>query len=134
MESRRELGRRAPPRGQAGGARLNFIIFAAVVALVAYSGYQYVPIANGAYRYKDLMQETVNKATFRQESPVQWVEAQLKAAAPEYGLPADAVYEVQSQSGQIVARVRWTRPVALPGYVYQYEFDHTARSSSFFNQ
>jgi hypothetical protein len=134
MVSRRDFGRRAPARGELGGARLNFLILVAVIALAAYSAYQYVPVARGAFLYRDLMQETVNKAAFRQDSPVAWAETQLRAAAAEYDLPADTRYEVQSQNGQIVARVRWTRPVALPGYVYQYEFDHTARSSGFFKQ
>lgn len=134
MKSRRDFGQRAPARGELGGARLNFLIFAAVVALAAYSAYQYVPVARSAFLYKDLMQETVNKATFRPESPAAWAEAQLRAAAVEHDLPADTKYEVQARNGQIVARVRWTRPVALPGYVYHYEFDHTAHSSGFFKQ
>jgi len=127
------LDRRAGRRGELGGARLNFLIVAAVIGLAAYSAYQYVPVAYSAFRYKDVMQETVNKAAFRQESSVSWTTAQLRAAASEAGLPADARVEVQSQNNRIVARVRWTRPVPLPGYVYQYDFDHTATSSSVFN-
>jgi hypothetical protein len=134
MESGRKLGRRTPAREERGGARLNFLIFVAIMGLVAYSAYSYVPVAYSAFRYKDLMQETVNKATFRQASPAAWAEAQLRAAATEYDLPTDTKYEVQTQNGQIAARVRWTRPIALPGYIYRYEFDHTVRSSGFFNQ
>ena len=40
---------------------------------------------------------------------------------------------VQNDNGRLAARVTWTRPVQLPGYVYQYNFDHTARSSGFIN-
>jgi hypothetical protein len=99
MVSRRDFGRRAPARGELGGARLNFLILVAVIALAAYSAYQYVPVARGAFLYRDLMQETVNKAAFRQDSPVAWAETQLRAAAAEYDLPADTRYEVQSQNG-----------------------------------
>jgi hypothetical protein len=128
------LGRRTPRRGELGGARLNFLIVLAVVALTAYAAYQYVPVAYTAFRYKDIMQETINKAAFQQNSPSTWATQQLRAAAAEQGLPEDTRVEVQNQNNRLVARVRWTRPVPLPGYVYHYEFDHTVTSSSFFNQ
>ncbi|HZI17722.1 MAG TPA: hypothetical protein VEY09_03920 [Pyrinomonadaceae bacterium] len=134
MKSLRGLGRPTAARGELGGARLNFLIVVAVIALAAYSAYQYVPVAYAAFRYKDVMQETVNKAAFQQGSAVTWATAQLRAAAKEAGLPEETRVEVQNQSNRLVARVRWTRPVPLPGYVYHYEFDHTVASSSFFSQ
>jgi hypothetical protein len=62
-----------------------------------------------------------------------WVESQLRAAARDNGLPPDVRLDVQNESGKIVAHVQWTEPVRLPGYVYQYRFDHTAKSSGFIN-
>jgi hypothetical protein len=134
MKGLRRLDQRTPPRGEFGGARLNFLIAVAVIALAAYSAYQYVPVAYAAFRYKDVMQETINKAAFQQNSPTTWATRQLRSAAAEAGLPEDTRVEVQNQNNRLVARVRWARPIPLPGYVYHYEFDHTVASSSFFNQ
>lgn len=119
--------------GEAGGARLNFLFVVAAITLLAYSAYNYAPVAYNAFLYKDRMQETVNKAAYPPGQSVAWVESQLRASAGEYDLPDDMNVSVQKQDGQIVARVRWTRPVNLPGFTYDYEFDHTARSSGFVN-
>jgi heme A synthase len=124
-------GRRA---GEAGGARLNFVIIAAVIALAGYSAYNYAPVAYNAFLFKDVMQETVSKAAFPPGQTTEWVTQQLRAQAKEYDVPADMTVNVQMEAGQIVARVQWIRPVRLPGYTYQYKFDHTVRSSGFINQ
>ncbi len=124
-------GRRA---GETGGARLNFVVVAALLALAAYSAYNYAPVAYRAFLYKDFMQETVNKAAYPPGQTPDWVAQQLRAQAREFDLPADMSVNVQVESGQLAARVQWTRPVRLPGYTYQYRFDHTARSSGFINQ
>ena len=118
-------------RGERGGARFNFIVILVVIALAAYSAYNYVPVAYNAYLYKDLMQETVNKAAYPPIKNNDWVTQQLRDAAKEYDLPEDADFRVQNENGRIVARVTWTRAVQLPGYVYEYDFDHAARSSGF---
>jgi len=118
-------------RGERGGARFNFIVILIVIALAAYSAYNYVPVAYNAYLYKDLMQETVNKAAYPPIKSNDWVAQQLRDAAKEYDLPEDADIRVQNENGRIVAHVTWTRPVQLPGYVYEYDFDHAARSSGF---
>jgi len=118
-------------RGERGGARFNFIVILVVIALAAYSAYNYVPVAYNAYLYKDLMQETVNKAAYPPIKSNDWVAQQLRDAAKEYDLPEDAEFHVQNENGRIVARVTWTRPIQLPGYVYEYDFDHSARSSGF---
>lgn len=125
---------RSARAGERGGARLNFVVVAALLALAAYSAYNYAPVAYDAFLYRDFMQETVNKAAFPPGQTTDWVAQQLRASAKEYDVPADASISVQTVSGQIVARVQWTRPVRLPGYIYQYKFDHTARSSGFINQ
>jgi hypothetical protein len=114
-------------RGERGAARFNLVIVIALVALVGYAAYHYAPVAYGAFLFKDFMQETVEKAAHAGQ-PLGAVESQLRAKAKELGLPADATYTVQNEDGRVSARVRWTRPVSLPGYVYDYEFDHTARS------
>ena len=118
-------------RGERGGARFNFIVILIIIALAAYSAYNYVPVAYNAYLYKDLMQETVNKAAYPPIKSNDWVTQQLRDAAKEYDLPEDTDIRVQNENGRIVAHVTWTRPIQLPGYVYEYNFDHTARSSEF---
>ena len=118
-------------RGERGGSRFNFIVVILVIALAAYSAYNYAPVAYNAYLYKDFMQETVNKAAYPPVKSNAWVAEQLRAAAEEYNLPEDADIQVQNENGRIVAHVTYTRDIQLPGYVYEYNFDHTARSSGF---
>ena len=118
-------------RGEHGGARFNFVVVVIVIGLAVYSAYNYVPVAYKAYLYKDFMQQTVNSAAYPPAKSSAWVAQQLRAAAKEYDLPEDADIKVENEDGRIVARVTWTRPVQLPGYVYEYDFDHAARSSGF---
>jgi hypothetical protein len=118
-------------RGERGGTRFNFIVVIVVIALAAYSAYNYAPVAYNAYLYKDFMQETVNKAAYPPVKSSDWVTQQLREAGKDYDLPEDADIKVQNDNGRIEAHVTYTCPVQLPGYVYQYDFDHTARSSGF---
>lgn len=118
-------------RGERGGARFNFIIVILIIALAGYSAYNYVPVAYNSYLYKDLMQETVNRAAYPPIKSNEWVAQQLRDAAKEYDLPDDADIKVQNENGRIVAHVTWTRSIPLPGYVYDYDFDHSVRSSGF---
>ena len=126
-------GALAPRRGEAGGTRFNFVVVVAVVALGGYALYNYAPVAYKAYLFRDFMQETVNKAAYPPGQTSDWVDAQIRAAAPEYGLPPDTAVSVQRETGRLSLRVQWTRPVKLPGFTYDYKFDHTARSSGFIN-
>jgi hypothetical protein len=121
-------------RGERGGARFNFVVVVLLIALTAYSAYHYTPVAYHAYLYKDFMQETVNKSAFPPAKSNDWIARQLREGGVDYDLPEDASIRVENENGRIVARVTYTRPVQLPGYVYEYTFDHTARSSGFINQ
>ena len=126
-------GRAVGEPGERGGARLNFILVAVVIALAGYSAYNYAPVAYDAFLFKDFMQETVNKAAYPPGQTNDWVTQQLRAAAKDYDLPPNMTVNVQKEEGHITARVQWSRPVQLPGYTYDYKFDHTARSSGFIN-
>jgi hypothetical protein len=119
--------------GEQGGARFNFIVIVLLIAVAAYSAYNYAPVAYNAYLFKDLMQETVNKAAYPPGQTNDWVAQQLRASARDYAVPPDMSVNVQTEDGRIAARVQWTQPVQLPGYVYEYRFDHTTRSSGFIN-
>jgi hypothetical protein len=126
-------GRGPGTRGERGGSRLNFLIVVALIGLVAYAAYNYVPVAYKAFLFKDFMQETVDKAAYPPGQTVGWAEAQLRAKGKELDLPEDATYTVQKENNHVVARVRWSRPIPMPGFVYDYDFDHTAKSSGFLN-
>jgi hypothetical protein len=114
-----------------GGSRLNLLIWIVIIGAVAYVGYQYVPVAFRASTYKVYMQDTVDRGLATGQG-ISWVENQLRAGADNYGVPDSAVYKIEQRDGRIVANVHWTRPIPLPGYIYQYNFDHTVRSSGFF--
>jgi hypothetical protein len=113
-----------------GSARLKFILVMTVIGVVAYMGYMYLPVAYQAYLFKDLMQHDVDVAS-SQGYPVSWVKDQLVKSAPEYGVPADAVITPAQRDNRIEVTVQFVRPIEFPGYTYQYNFDHTVKSTAF---
>jgi hypothetical protein len=113
-----------------GGARLKFLIFVIVIGAAGIAGYVYIPVAYQAYLYKDLMQHYVDVAAAQGYQP-SWVSDQLTKSEAEYDVPKTAVITPVQKDGRIEARVQFTREVEFPGYTYQYEFDHTARSTPF---
>ena len=113
-----------------GGARLKFLIFAVIVAALGIAGYTYIPVAYQAYMYKDLMQHYVDVAA-AQGYQATWVSDQLTKSEADYDVPKNAVITPAQRDGRIEARVQFTREIEFPGYTYQYEFDHTARSTPF---
>lgn len=119
--------------GERGSARLKFILFMAVLVSAAYAGYLYVPVAYEAYLFKDFMQSQVDKAGAFAYS-TSWLHEQLTKGAPEYGVPADAVVTPVQQDNRMTVRVQYRRPIEFPGYTYQYEFDHTAKSMNFLSR
>lgn len=119
-----------PRSGELGGARLKFLIVILIVGAMAYAGYLYIPVQFDAYRFQDLMQRDVDMAA-AQGNPASWVADQLTKSGAEYGVPPDAVITPTEQDSRIVVRVQFTRPIELPGYTYHYEFDHTAKSTTF---
>ena len=113
-----------------GGARLKFLIVITIIAIVAYAGYQFIPVGYQAYQLKDLMQHDVDAAA-AMGKPDSWVKEQLLKSSAEYGIPAEAVITGQTQNNRMEVRVQFTRPVEFPGYVYNYDFDYTTKSSTF---
>jgi hypothetical protein len=113
-----------------GGARLKFLIVIAIIAAVAYAGYQFIPIAYESYQLKDLMQHNVDTAAALGK-PASWIKEQLVKNSADYGIPDDAVIAPQQQDNRMEVRVQFKHPIQFPGFVYDYEFDHTAKSSTF---
>lgn len=127
MEGSRRLQTR---KGERGGARANLVIFILVVATLVYAGYLYIPVAYDAYLFKDLMQHNVDVAV-TQGYQASWVQEQLTKSLSEYNVPANAIITPAQRDNRVEVRVQFTRPIDLPGYTYQYEFDHTAKSTAF---
>ena len=115
--------------GERGSARVKFLVIMTLVAIAAYVGYQYVPVAFQSYQYKDFMQSSVDKGAALGK-PNEWVKEQLIKNGGEYGVPTNANISIQQSEGALMARVQFKRPIELPGYTYDYEFDKTVKSSS----
>jgi hypothetical protein len=115
--------------GERGSARVKFLVTMTLVVIAAYVGYQYVPVAFQSYQYKDFMQSSVDKGAALGK-PSEWVKEQLIKNGGEYGVPSNANISIQQNEGALMARVQFKRPIELPGYTYDYEFDKTVKSSS----
>ena len=118
-------------RSERGGARLKFLLVAALLAGVAYEGYQFIPILYLDYQLKDLMQHDVDTAVALGKSG-DWVKEQLLKSAADYSIPPNAVITPQLQDNRVEVRLQFARPIEwCPGFVYNYDFDHTAKSTTF---
>jgi hypothetical protein len=113
-----------------GAARLKLLIFLAILGAVGYGMYIYVPVAYREYLFKDRMQHAVDVAVASGYKP-DWVSDQLKKSLEEYSVPPDALITPANRDNRVEVRVQYTRTIEFPGYTYQYEFDHTARSTAF---
>jgi hypothetical protein len=115
---------------QRGSARLKLIIFLVVFGLVLYVGYMYVPVAIDSYYYKDIMQNKVDQAAALGYDST-WLREQLVKIGPDYHVPPDANITAGTDNQRVQVHVKFTRPIVFPGYTYNYEFDHTAKSGTF---
>jgi hypothetical protein len=113
-----------------GGARAKLIIFIVIFALVIYAGYLYIPVTIDAYYFKDIMQSKADQAVV-QGFDSGWVTEQLKKSGRDYNVPDDAAITAGQKEGRMEVHVQFTRPISLPGYTYNYEFDHTFKSTTF---
>jgi hypothetical protein len=116
--------------GERGSATLKFVLVMAIMITVGYAGYLYVPVAFQANTFKDLMQHYTDVAVAQGYKP-SWVGEQLMKNAPEYQVPANAVITATQRDNRIEVRVQYVREIEFLGYTYNYEFDHTARSTAF---
>ena len=117
-------------RAERGGARLKLIIFLAVIAIVGYAGYMYIPVAIDAYYFKDAMQNKVNLAA-AQGYDGAWLADQISKSKSEHNVPEDAVITPAQREGRVEVRVQFTRPISTPLFTYNYNFDYTAQSTTF---
>lgn len=113
-----------------GGARLKLIIALVIIAVTFYVGYLYIPVSVDAYYFKDAMQNKVNLAAAQGYDP-SWLSDQVSKSKAEFHVPDDAVITPAQKEGRMEVRVQFTRPIAFPGFTWNYEFDYTAKSTSF---
>lgn len=113
-----------------GSGRLKFLVVITVIGVVGYIGYQFIPVAYQAYLLKDLMQHDVDVAA-SMGYPPSWVKDQLIRSAKEYGVPPDALITPVQRENRVEVTIQFVKPIIFPGYIYQYNFDHTAKSSTF---
>ena len=113
-----------------GSANLKFVIVMALLGATAYAAYLYVPVAFQANAYKDLMQHYADVAAAQGFAP-SWAGEQLMKSGAEYEVPVNAVITPVQRENRIEVRVQFVREIAFPGYTYNYEFDHTVKSTAF---
>lgn len=117
-------------RSERGGAQLKLLLFVAVVGLLGYAAYMYIPVAVDAYYFKDAMQNKVNLAA-AQGYDTAWVADQVSKSRSEFHVPDEAVITPTQNEGRVQCRVQFSRPISFPGFTYNYDFDYTAQSTSF---
>lgn len=115
---------------QTGGARLKLVIALAIIAVVAYAGFLYVPVAVDAYYFKDAMNNKVNLAA-AQGYDTSWLTDQISKSKAEFHVPDDAIITPAQKEGRLEVRVRFTRPISFRLFTYNYDFDYTAQSTIF---
>jgi hypothetical protein len=129
MSQVRDENFRARRLSEHGGSRFNFLLVVVVIAIAAYTGYQYVPVAYQASQFKVSMQDAVDKAVVTDKNAA-WAEEQIRRSLPIYGVPPDAQVTVANREARIEAHVEYSIPVPLLITTYEYKFNHTARSAN----
>ena len=119
-----------PRKSEQGGSRLKFLVVVAIIASVVYVGYQFIPVVYRDYQIKDLMRNDVDAAAALGK-PAAWVKEQLVKNSADYGIPAEAAITPQQLDNRMEVRVQFKKPIEFPGFVYNYEFDYTAKSATF---
>ena len=112
-----------------GNASLKFLLVMLTIGVVAYVGYLYIPVALGAHNVKDMMQHYVDVASATGKPPA-WAADQIVKNFKEYGVPENALISNVKRDNRIEVRIQYVAPVEFPGYTYNYEFDHTAKSTA----
>lgn len=113
-----------------GSGRLQFLIVMTVIVAVGYAGYLYVPVSFRAHTYKDLMQHYADVAAMQGYAP-SWAGEQLLKSSAEYDVPQNAIITPIRRDERVEVRVQYVKPIEFPGYTYNYEFDHTVKSTAF---
>jgi hypothetical protein len=76
------------------------------------------------------MQTKVNLAA-TQGYETSWLTDQLEKSKAEFNVPPEAIITPTRNESRMEVRVQFTRPIPFPGFTYNYEFDYTAKSTTF---
>jgi hypothetical protein len=101
-----------------------------IIVAAGYAGYLYVPVSFRAHTYKDLMQHYADVAATQGYAP-SWAGDQLAKVSAEYDVPQNAIITPVRRDDRVEVRVQYVKPIEFPGYTYNYEFDHTVKSTAF---
>ena len=112
-----------------GNASLKFLLVMLIIGAGVYAGYLYIPVAYGAHNVKDMMQHYVDVASAEGRPPA-WAAEQIVKNFKEYDVPPNALISNTKRDNRVEVRIQFVKEVAFPGYTYNYEFDHTARSTA----
>jgi hypothetical protein len=125
---------RSSERGSAG-AKLVMVLV--ILGLLANAGFQYVPVAYDGANFRQEMDTAIVKglAASGQMKPLDVVKASVANSATINNVPADALIDIKPEKGGVItAHVSYNRKVnMLPFglYVYNYNFDYTARPTGY---
>ena len=114
---------------ESGSAGLKFLLVMLIIGAGIYAGYLYVPVAYGAHNVKEMMQHYADVAS-AQGKPPAWAAEQMVKNFKEYGVPPDALISNAKRDNRIEVRIQYVKAVEFPGYTYNYEFDHTVKSTA----
>ena len=124
-------------KSEHGGAGVKLAIVLAIIFLIAYAGYNYIPIAYEGENFKQEMQTAVvqGMAVLPGVTPVDMVKGKLQKAIASNNIPSDALVQVMpTKNNGVTAHVSYTKKVSiLPFGIYKhtYNFDHTATPTGF---
>ena len=119
-----------------GSARVNFIIVLVVVVVIAYMGFQILPVWFQASSFKKSLDESA-EMTAATGKPGEWLKGQVRATATEYcTAPCSfTISEPEKRANKWQITVNVKRPVnVLPFWTYNYDFEYTAQSRTSVNQ
>jgi hypothetical protein len=123
-------------RSEQGGAGVKLVLILSVLFLVAYAGFNYIPVAYGGASFKEELQTAVVQGTALPggADPLGTIKAKIKRVAAAYDVPPDAFIDVKHVGNVVQAHVVYSKEVEiLPFgmYTLTYHFDHTATPTGF---
>lgn len=121
-------------RGERGGTRLTFLIVVALLVGGGYFAYNYIPVAYSGAKYKEEMQRAVDQAAAMGRG-VDWINSEITKAGQLNDVPAGAEVRVDKLGqGGYRATAKYTHPINLVFFNYNYNFEESVTSSSFLVQ
>lgn len=121
----------APRRTEHGGSRLSFLIVMALLVVGGLAAYNYIPVAYEAAEFKTEMQKAVDGAGAMGRTS-DWVTNEIARNYQTYNVPENADLKIDRLAkGGYRATVKFTRPIKVLGFTYDYNFDKTVTTSGF---